>query len=85
MIGQSEIVLTLPIAIEELEVLARRRGYASIEAYILALIDQDDEVQWDEQFATSQDKLERMAEAALAEHTAGNTEEFDPDNDVDMP
>ena len=43
-----------------------------------------DEALWDEQFAKSQDVLERMAQEALEEHEAGLTDEFDPDNDPDL-
>jgi hypothetical protein len=44
-----------------------------------------DEALWDEQFAKSQDLLERMANKAIEEDEAGLTEEFDPDNDADAP
>lgn len=44
----------------------------------------DDEALWDELFAQSQDLIDRLADEALAEHQAGLTEEFDPDNDSDM-
>ena len=40
-----------------------------------------DEALWDEQFAKSQDLLERMSEEAHAEYVQGLTEEFDSDDD----
>lgn len=49
--------------------LARRRGYDSIEDYLLALIDQDDDALWDEQFASMPDKLLKLEAEALAELT----------------
>lgn len=38
-----------------------------------------DEALWDEQFAKSQDFLDRLADQAHAEYVAGLTEEFDAD------
>lgn len=75
--------LQLEIPRSALETLAQMRGYETIEEYVTFLIAQDDEVLWDEQFAASQDLLMDMAGDALAEHEAGLTEEFDPDNDID--
>jgi hypothetical protein len=43
-----------------------------------------DDALWDEQFATSQDVLDQLAEDALAKYHAGLTEEFDPDTDPDL-
>jgi hypothetical protein len=40
-----------------------------------------DEALWDEQFAKSQDVLERMSQQAHEEYVAGLTEDFDPDDD----
>lgn len=74
--------LTLPIALEELKELATRRGYESVVDYIVALIDADDEALWDGQFTNSEDKLEHLADQAWAEHNAGLTEDFDPDDDA---
>jgi hypothetical protein len=44
-----------------------------------------DEALWDEQFANSQDVLEFLANEARAEYAAGLTEDFDPDDDHDVP
>jgi hypothetical protein len=38
---------------------------------------------WDKTFADSQDLLDQLADEAHAEYVAGQTEEFDPDNDAD--
>lgn len=43
-----------------------------------------DDALWDEQFAASQDVLDKMADDALAKYRAGLTEEFDPDTDPDL-
>lgn len=75
--------LQLEIPRSALKTLAQTRGYETIEEYITYLIALDDEALWDEQFAESQDLLMDMAGKALAEHEAGLTEEFDPDNDID--
>ncbi len=40
-----------------------------------------DEALWDEQFARSQDVLERLSQEAHDEYLAGLTEEFDPDDE----
>lgn len=39
----------------------------------------EDEIQWDEAFAHSQDSLAKLASAAMAEYRAGKTEELDPE------
>lgn len=39
-----------------------------------------DEALWDEQFARSQDVLERLSQEAHEEFLAGLTEDFDPDD-----
>lgn len=38
---------------------------------------------WDAQFAASQDFLDELADVAHLEYLAGETEEFDPDNEPD--
>lgn len=38
---------------------------------------------WNAQFAASQDFLDQLADAAHLEYLAGETEEFDPDNEPD--
>ncbi len=43
-----------------------------------------DDALWNEQFAASQDVLDKLAENALAKYHAGLTEEFDPDTDPDL-
>ncbi|MBC7870644.1 MAG: hypothetical protein H7Y09_07370 [Chitinophagaceae bacterium] len=43
-----------------------------------------DDALWDEQFAASQDVLDKLAANALAKYQAGMTEEFDPDTDPDL-
>ncbi len=42
-----------------------------------------DEARWDEQFAKSQDVLERLSREAHEEDEAGLTEDFDPDDGSD--
>ena len=44
-----------------------------------------DEALWDDQFARSQDLLDKLSEQAHQEYLAGLTEDFDPDNDPDAP
>lgn len=44
-----------------------------------------DNVLWDAQFAASQDMLDQLADEAHQEYLAGQTEDFDPDNDPDAP
>ncbi|MDZ7958101.1 MAG: hypothetical protein RMY34_09385 [Aulosira sp. DedQUE10] len=39
----------------------------------------EDEVQWDETFANSQDVLAKLAGEAMAEYRAGKTQELDPE------
>ena len=43
-----------------------------------------DDALWDEQFAASQDFLDKLEEETLAQYRAGLTEEFDPDTDPDL-
>ena len=43
-----------------------------------------DDALWDEQFADSQDFLDKLEEATLAQYRAGKTEDFDPDTDPDL-
>lgn len=40
---------------------------------------EEDEREWDDQFAKSQDVLEMLADEALANLAAGRTEPLDPD------
>lgn len=49
----------------------------SLAAWILAEI--QSERHWDEAFERSGDQLAALAEAALREHEAGETEELDPE------
>ena len=49
----------------------------SIAALILEEV--EDEARWDEAFARSHDMLAKLADEALAEDRAGNTQELDPD------
>lgn len=42
----------------------------------LILEELEDEIQWDEAFANSQDALARLAAEAMAEHRAGKTQEL---------
>jgi hypothetical protein len=43
------------------------------------LAELEDEEQWDEAFAKSQDALEKLAAEALNEHRAGSTRTLNPD------
>ena len=43
-----------------------------------------DDALWDEQFAASQDFLDKLEEETLAQYHAGTTEDFDPDTDPDL-
>ncbi len=43
----------------------------------------DDDPEWNASFAASLDVLQRLADKAHAEYMAGQTEDFDPDNDPD--
>ncbi|MBZ0291308.1 MAG: hypothetical protein K8L99_01960 [Anaerolineae bacterium] len=43
-----------------------------------------DEALWDQQFAESQDVLDRLADSIHAAYAAGLTEDFDPDTDPDL-
>ena len=45
----------------------------------LLLEELESEVRWADAFARSQDALAKMADEALAEYLAGDTEIFDPD------
>jgi hypothetical protein len=45
----------------------------------LILEELEDEEQWQQQFAASEDVLSRLAQKALAEHRAGKTLPLDPD------
>lgn len=63
--------------------LAQRRGYNSIEDYLLALIDQDDDALWNEQFASMPDKLLKLEAEALAEPEEDLSENIDLDTYAD--
>lgn len=39
----------------------------------------EDEQRWDEAFANSADSLAKLADEALADYRAGNTQELDPE------
>jgi hypothetical protein len=43
-----------------------------------------DEALWDEQFAGSQDVLDRLADSIHNDYVAGLTEDFEPDTDPDL-
>lgn len=64
---KTSITIQLEIEPDFLGALAQRRGYSSIEDYLLALIDQDDDALWDEQFASMPDKLLKLEAEALAD------------------
>jgi hypothetical protein len=62
-------------------------GYESDNVVYVTFVSEDladDEARWDKQFAESQELMDKLADEALAEHLAGLTEEFDPDNDSDI-
>lgn len=79
--SEDTTTVQLEIPRSALEQLAEMRGHRTIEEYMTALVAQDDEALWDEQFAASQDFIVERAKAALADHAAGLTEEFDPEKD----
>lgn len=80
--------LTITFSEEEtqrLQKLAAEHGFDDVEAYVRDLIDiEADEALWDEQFAKSQDVLNRLANEALAAIEAGEVEDFDPETDPDL-
>ncbi|MDX1991042.1 MAG: hypothetical protein SF029_01550 [bacterium] len=80
-----EVTVKLPFAREDIESLAQRRGFASIEEYIAALLWQDDDALWDENMAANEAFFDELAQKALSEYHAGETEAFDPDDNIDMP
>jgi|GEM_PF-1723176 len=84
-VGTPRTTIGLPFAAEDLQELANRRGFASIEEYIVSLVWQDDDAQWDEHFAETGDALDHIAQQAVDQYLAGEVEDFDPDNDIDMP
>ena len=49
----------------------------ALAQWLLKLIE-DDERQWDAQFAASAEKLEALADKALTEYAEGRTEALDP-------
>lgn len=49
------------------------------EALEESRVDEQDEEEWTRQFASSQDALDKMAEAAREQIRAGKTEPLDPD------
>lgn len=53
------------------------RDQDAIAGWLLGGI--ESERHWDNAFATSGDLLSRLAEEALAEHRAGQTQDLDPD------
>jgi hypothetical protein len=82
--SDQQVILELTTQeMQRLQAHAQAGGYASVEAYLRALIEADeieaDEALWDAQFARSQDVLEAMAAKAHAEYEAGLTEDFDPE------
>jgi len=48
-------------------------------AELVAMLDAEDEAKWDAAFASSGDKLDRLADKAMADHRAGRTTLLDPD------
>ncbi len=50
-----------------------------IAAWILEMLNAEDESQWDAEFAATQDVLADLADEALSELLSGDTEELNPD------
>ena len=48
-------------------------------AELVAMLDAEDEAKWDAAFAASGDKLDRLADKAMADYRAGRTMLLDPD------
>ena len=46
---------------------------------VMILEELEDDVKWDQAFARSEDSLEKLAAAAMAEYRAGQTQELDPE------
>jgi hypothetical protein len=72
----------------QIEALAHERGLEEPADVLRALLSEAvaaNDVLWDEKFAASQDVLDQLADAGHREYMAGQTEEFDPDNDPDSP
>lgn len=72
----------------QIEALAHERGLDAPADVLRALLYEAVaayDALWDEKFAASQDVLDKLADAAHREYLAGETEEFDPDNDPDAP
>jgi hypothetical protein len=55
----------------------------SLARYIIELI--EDDAWWDAQFARSEDVLMRLSDQAHTAYLAGETEDFNPDDDPDDP
>jgi hypothetical protein len=83
--------VTLNLTEEEAELvaaLAREHGLdAPADALHALLRDAVDvyDALWDKTFADSQDLLSQLADEAHQEYLAGLTEDFDPDDDTEMP
>jgi hypothetical protein len=79
--------ITLELSEEELillESLTREGGFDAPADALRSLLHEAIAVCdaiWDKTFADSQDLLDSLADEAHAEHLAGETEDFDPDND----
>jgi hypothetical protein len=80
--------ITLDLSKEEqdlLEMLTREGGFDAPADALRSLLHEAISVYdaiWDKAFAESEDLLERLADEAHAEYLAGETEDFDPDNDI---
>ena len=85
--------LTVTIQLSEyeqtqIEALAQERGLDAPADVLKALLHEavaTHDALWDEKFANSQDVLDRLADEGHQAYLAGETEEFDPDNDPDAP
>lgn len=82
--------ITLNLSEEEnalLESLARERGSAPAEALRTLLHEAISiyDALWDKTFEESQDLLDSLADEAHADYVAGETEDFDPDEEFDNP
>jgi hypothetical protein len=83
--------ITLTLTEEEhklIETLAQESGLSSPAEAIHVLLRDAVAIYdalWDKKFTETQDVLNQLADEALALYLAGETEDFDPDADLDAP
>lgn len=83
----SSQTITITLTADEyaiVEQLAQEQGLDNVEEALHSLIHDAEmlyDALWDKTFADTSDALEQWVAEVRAEHHAGLTEEFDPDND----